>query len=75
MKAFTLYPKKNRDLRYLLEKLKRYGECNCDFPTFAKIYEEWHLKTFPGCPVSTNTATFRGDWMVDFVNYIANYDI
>ena len=75
MKAFTIYPKEQRSLITLIENLKKYGECNCDINTFAKIYNEWHLKTFPGCPVNTNSASFRGDWLVDFVNYIANYDI
>ena len=75
MKAFRIYPKEQRDLLALIEKMKVYGECNCDIQTFGKIYEEWHLKTFPGCPVSTNSASFRGDWLVDFINFIANYEI
>ena len=75
MKAFTIYPKEKRDLGILLGKLKNYGECNCDFNTFVKIYDEWHLKNFPGCPIATNTTGFRNDWLVDFINYIANYDI
>ena len=75
MKAFTIYPKEKRDLCTLLDKLKLYGECNCDFPTFVKIYEEWHTKTFPERPINTSPASFRGDWLVDFIKYIANYDI
>lgn len=75
MKAFTIYPKEKRELYALLEKLKIYGECNCDFVAFNKIYNEWHLKTFPGRPISTSSATFRGDLLVDFINYLANYEI
>lgn len=75
VKAFTLYSKEQINLYALLDKLKIYGECNCDFQTFTKIYEEWHLKTFPGCPVSTTSSTFRGDWLISFVNFIANYEI
>mgnify|MGYP005795670429 FL=1 len=53
MKALTVYSKGEIHLRQLLRKLNNYGEINCDFLTFSNLYEEWHKKTFPGCPVST----------------------
>lgn len=75
MKAFTVYPKDEINLRLLLAKLQNYGKCNCDFETFCQIYNEWHLNAFPGCPVSTTTANFRNDWFMDFVNYMAGVDL
>lgn len=75
MKAMRIYSKDEIELRLLLEKLKNYGELNCDFPTFSKLYEEWHRKTFPGCPIDTSTATFREDWFLEFVKFLANKDI
>lgn len=75
MKAFTLHPKGKRDLLILLEQLKNYGECNCNFNTFCKIYNEWHMVNFPGCEISTSSATFRSDWFTSFINFIANYEI
>lgn len=75
MKAFTLYPKGEIDLRQLLRSLQDYGELNCDFVTFTKLYEEWHTKTFPGVPVNTGSATFRNDWLIEFVTFLANKDI
>ncbi len=75
MKAFTRYPKGQTDLYILLESLKKYGRINCDFDTFNRIHSEWHLRTFPGCPVNTNTANFRPDWFSSFVEFISKYDI
>ena len=75
MKAFILYPKGEIELRKLLEKLKLYGQMNCTFQDFSLIYDEWHKKTFPGLPVSPNTANLRDDWFIDFVNYIINREI
>lgn len=75
MKAFTLYPKEQRELMILLDSLRKYGQCNCDVDTFAKIYKEWHLEMFPGCPVNLTAVNFRGDWLSSFVNYISNYEI
>lgn len=75
MKAFVLYPREKRDLYTLLDKLKLYGECNCDFEIFSKIYNEWHLKTFPGRPINNDTAIFRNDWLSSFINFLANYEI
>lgn len=75
MKAFTIYPKSEIDLRRLLSKLQHVGQMNCDFPTFARIYEEWHKTAFPGVAVSTAGINMRDDWFVDFVNYLAKRDI
>ena len=75
MKAFTLYQKSEIDLRKLLNKLQNYGKINCSFQEFCTVYNEWHLKTFPGLPISTTSANFRDDWFMDFVNYIINRDI
>lgn len=75
MKALRTYSKEETHLRQLLRKLNDYGELNCDFPTFSKLYEEWHQKTFPGCEINTMTAIFRDDWFLDFVNFLANKDI
>lgn len=75
MKALTIYPNGEVHLRQLLRKLNDYGEINCDFPAFSKLYEEWHKKAFPGCPVNTRSAIFRDDWFLDFVNFLANKDI
>ncbi len=75
MKALRTYSKEETHLRQLLRKLNDYGELNCDFPTFSKLYEEWHQKTFPGCEIDTMTAIFRDDWFLDFVNFLANKDI
>lgn len=75
MKALTIYTKGEINLRKLLRKLQDYGELNCDFETFSKLYEEWHKKTFPGCSVNSMTAIFREDWFTEFVNFLANKDI
>ena len=75
MKAFTLYSKGEIDLRQLLRSLQDFGELNCDFVTFTKLYEEWHNKTFPSCPVNTMTAIFKDAWFLEFVNFLANKDI
>ena len=75
MKALRTYSKEETHLLQLLRKLNDYGELNCDFPTFSKLYEEWHQKTFPGCEINTMTAIFRDDWFLDFVNFLANKDI
>lgn len=75
MKAFTMYSKEEVDLRLLLEKVKNYGQCNCDFQTFVKIYIEWHKDIFPGSPVSTGSANFRCDWFGSFLMYLTNYDL
>lgn len=75
MKALRTYSKGETHLRQLLRNLNDYGELNCDFPTFSKLYEEWHQKTFPGCEINTMTAIFRDDWFLDFVNFLANKDI
>ncbi len=75
MKALTAYSKGEIHLRQLLRKLNDYGEINCDFPTFSRLYEEWHNKAFPGCPVNTMSAIFRDDCFLDFVNFLANKDI
>lgn len=40
MKALRTYSKGETHLRQLLRKLNDYGELNCDFPTFSKLYEE-----------------------------------
>ena len=75
MKAFILYPKEEIELRKLLEKLKLYGQMNCSYQEFAQIYDEWHQKTFPGMPTSPNTANFRNDWFIDFLNYLINREV
>lgn len=75
MKAFTLYPKDQRNLNILIDNLKKYGNCNCDFDTFNEIYIKWHLETFPGVPVSTDTINYRSHWLTSFINYISNYDL
>lgn len=75
MKALTLYSKEEIHLRQLLRKLNDYGKINCDFPTFSKLYEEWHKKTFPGRPVDIATAMCRDDWFIEFVNFLANKNI
>lgn len=75
MKALTIYPKQEIHLRQLLKKLQDYGELNCDFNTFSKLYNKWHTKAFPGCPINTQSAIFRDDWFLDFVNFLANADI
>jgi len=75
VKAFTLYPKGEIALRKLLDKLKLYGQMNCDFQRFFLIYNEWHQETFPGLPTSPNTANHRDDWFVDFLNYLINRDV
>ena len=75
MKAFTIYRKEEIHLRLLLRKMQDYGTINCDFETFSKLYAEWHMKAFPGCPVNTQSAIFREDWFKDFINYLANKDI
>jgi hypothetical protein len=72
MKAFTLYPKGEIELRKLLEKLKLYGQMNCDFKRFTQIYDEWHQETFPGLPTSPNTVNHRNDWFIDFLNFLTN---
>jgi len=75
MKAFTMYSKEEVDLRLLLEKVKNYGQCNCDFPTFIHIYVQWHNDVFPGQKVTTGSANFRSDWFGSFLMYLANYDL
>jgi hypothetical protein len=75
MKAFTLYPQRERDFRKLLGKMNDYGEINCSFTEFCQIYNEWHTKTFPGSEISTNSANWRDDWFVDFINYITNREV
>lgn len=75
MKAFEPYSKEERNLRILCRRLQDYGKVQCTFKQFNEIYCEWHLKAFKGCPVSTTTATFRNDWFLDFVNFLANYEI
>lgn len=75
MKALTIYSKGEIHLRQLLRKIQDYGTINCDFETFVKLYEEWHLKAFPGCPIDITTVIFRDDWFSDFVNFLANKDI
>lgn len=75
MKAFTFYLKEEIEMRQLLRKLQDYGTCNCDFVTFVAIYQDWHLKAFPGTPVNFKAATFRDDWFKDFVEFLANKNI
>ena len=75
MKAFILYSRNEIELRKALDKLKNYGKINCTFEQFNQIFVEWHEKTFPNCPVNIRTAFFRDDWFIDFVNFIANYEI
>ena len=75
MKAFTLYPKEEIDLRKLLGKMQDYGKFNCSFEVFCQIYNEWHLKTFPGAPISTFSANWRDDFFTDFINYIINREV
>lgn len=75
MKAFIPYPKEAVHLRLLLRKLQDHGTINCDFETFTKLYEKWHLKTFPGCPINTQSAIFREDWFYDFLNFLISSDI
>ena len=75
MRAFTLYPKGEIELRKLLEKLKLYGQINCSFQEFAEIYNEWHQKTFPGLPTSPSSANQMDAWFVDFVNYMIDKEI
>jgi hypothetical protein len=76
VKAFTLYPKEKREFIILLDKLKNYGDCNCDVDTFIKIFNEWLQVTFPGCKIDIATSVnFRSDWFASFVNYIANYNM
>ena len=75
MKAFTLYPKEERDLRKLLGKMKDYGTMNCSLDQFCQIYNEWHLKAFPGAKIDTWSANWRDDFFTDFINYIINRDV
>lgn len=75
MNALTIYSKGEIHLRQLLRKLQDYGTINCDFETFSKLYAEWHLKAFPGCPIDTITAISRDDCFLDFVNFLANKNI
>ncbi len=75
MRALTLYPTEEIQLRQLLRKLNDYGKINCDFPTFSKLYEEWHKQAFPGCRIDFTTAMFRDDWFLEFVKFLANKDI
>lgn len=75
MKAFTLYPQQEIYLRQLLRKIQDYGTMNCDFEAFSKLYEKWHLESFPGRPVDAKTATFRDDWFRSFVGYLANSEL
>lgn len=75
MKAFTPYSKEERNLRQLLRKMEDYGVLTCDFQTFNKIYCEWHEQDFPGRPISTFSALFREDWLLNFLNFLANYEV
>jgi len=75
MKAFSIYPKEEIDLRILLNKLQNYGKINCDFNSFSCIYNEWHQINFPGIKISTNSAIWRDDFFRSFVNFIANQEI
>lgn len=75
MKAFCPYTKDKANLRELLSNLEKVGQINCDFPMFCRAYNEWHLKAFPGTPVSSTTVNFRRDWFFDFVNFLANYEV
>lgn len=75
MKAFCPYTKDEANLRELLSNLEKVGKINCDFTTFCRAYNEWHLKAFPGTPVSSAAVNFRRDWFIDFVNFLANYEV
>lgn len=75
MKAFFPYTKDEANLRLLLSKLEKMGQMRCNFPTFCKAYNEWHCKTFPGISVNTSAVNFRDDWFLDFVRFLANYDV
>ena len=75
MKAFTIYPKEEIEMRLLLNKLQNYGKFNGDFQTFCRLYKEWHKNNFPGCEVSVASVNFRNDWFIEFINYIANVEI
>ena len=75
MKAFCPYIKDKANLRELLSNLKKVGQINCDFPTFCRAYNAWHLKAFTGTPVSSTTVNFRRDWILVFVNFLANYEV
>lgn len=75
MKALTLYSKSEIHLRQLLRKMQDYGKINCDLETFSKLYNKWHMKTFPGLPINTMSAIFNEAWFLEFVNFLANEDI
>ena len=75
MKAFTLYPKTEVHLRQLIGQLELYGKFNGTVNDFAVIYERWHLKAFPGCPIRFNSAGFGPDWLHDLINYMAGFDL
>lgn len=75
MKALTLYPKEEMYFRKVLNDLKDYGNINCDYSTFMRLYSVWHTKNFPGRPISANTIYIRNDWFLEFVDYMANSDI
>lgn len=75
MKAFIPYRKEEKNLRKLLRKMQDYGEITCSFEQFNELYCEWHKQAFKGLPVSTNTAIFRDDWFIDFLNFLANTEV
>ena len=75
MKAFTLYSKEQVDLMKLIDKIKVYGKVNCTLEEFTYIFTEWHKQAFPGAKVSICAATFRENWVIDFVKYLAQYEI
>lgn len=75
MKAFYMYTKDEANLRLLLSKLENVGQMRCNFSTFCEVYAEWHRKTFPGVSVNTSTVNFRDDWLLDFVQFLANYEV
>lgn len=75
MKALTAYPEREGNLRKLFRKVSDKGEINCDFPTFSKLYEEWHKISFPNSKINTMLAIVSDDLFLDFVNFLSNKDI
>ena len=76
MKAFTVFPKQEQQLRQLCRKLQDIGEINCSFDDFCSIYIEWYHKTYPTSAKVSLVGVLTLDYVFwDFVNYIAQRDI
>lgn len=75
MKAFKLFSNEEIELRKLLRKLQEYGEINCNFETFTKIYVDWFKITFPGRDFNPSIAINSDDWFLDFLKFLASKNI